>query len=133
MGVGVARYWDVRGHVGCDEEQVADIRRIVERVAAARVGVGLPADQAELYGGGWRFPERTINWSSYVFFGATMQFSGRALVRAQLDEIAVLGEVTGLFLVDDDEMSEPLMWIVEDGAVTERPRDFLQERPYEQL
>ncbi|MDP9794719.1 hypothetical protein J2S43_003231 [Catenuloplanes nepalensis] len=125
----MGRYWDVRGHVGCDEDQVAEMRGIVDRVAAERVGVMLPAEQARLYTGGWRFPERTINWTSYVFFGATMRWSGRELVRAQLDEIAALDEVTGLFLIDDDELSESLLWIVEGGAVTERSREFLRELP----
>lgn len=120
----MARYYSLRGHLECDETQVPAIRERVRAVAEASVGPTLTHEVKELYLGGWRFPTTTINWLSFIFYGAVVQYSGRDLLWRQLAEIGKLSEVSGAFLVDDDEGEERCLWIVEHGAVSERGRDW---------
>lgn len=66
MVVGVVRmgmYVSVRGWVELD---------FAQREAAERI---IRVDEDDLYSGGWGWPSRHFNWTSYLFYGGT---SGRA-------------------------------------------------------
>ncbi|WP_020120356.1 hypothetical protein [Streptomyces canus] len=106
----------IRGWLECDDQQLAQVREIVE------------ADDADLtYSGGWAFPPRQYNFTNWVFFGAEMRAQS---VDRSLDPLRRVARipasdddgdlVTGLFFVSHevDGMSE---WQVRDGTVMIQP------------
>ncbi|WP_328980497.1 hypothetical protein [Streptomyces canus] len=102
----------IRGWLECDDQQLAQVREIVE------------ADDADrTYGGGWAFPPRQYNFTNWVFFGAEMRAQSVDWFLERLRHVARIpasdddGDlITGLFFVSHevDGMSE---WQVRDGTV----------------
>ncbi|MFF4628385.1 hypothetical protein [Streptomyces griseorubiginosus] len=117
MGVFVG----VRGWLECDDEQLAQVKEIVQA-----------DDPEETYSGGWAFPPRQYNYVNWVFFGAHMRAQSLDWFLGRLRSVARIPAsdddndlVTGLFLVSHevDGMSE---WQVRDGTVRIRAagRDY---------
>ncbi|MFB7336887.1 hypothetical protein FNH09_23715 [Streptomyces adustus] len=105
----------VRGWLGCDDRQLAQVTRIVES-----------DDPDKTYSGGWAFPPRQYNFTNWAFYGAEMRAQAVDDFLEQLRRIARIPAsdddndlITGLFLVSHevDGMSE---WQVRDGDVVIR-------------
>ncbi|TCR26645.1 hypothetical protein [Streptomyces sp. BK205] len=117
MGVFVG----VRGWLECDDEQLAQVKEIVQG-----------DDPEETYSGGWAFPPRQYNYVNWVFFGAHMRAQSLDWFLERLRSVARIPAsdddndlVTGIFLVSHevDGMSE---WQVRGGTVRIRAasRDY---------
>jgi hypothetical protein len=102
----------IRGWLECDDQQLAQVREIVE------------ADDADrTYSGGWAFPPRQYNFTNWVFFGAELRAQSVDWLLERLRRVARIPAsdddndlITGLFFVSHevDGMSE---WQVRDGTV----------------
>ncbi|MGW1530889.1 hypothetical protein [Streptomyces aureus] len=103
----------VRGWLECDDEQLAQIKEIVE------------ADDSErTYSGGWAFPARQYNYVSWAFYGGNFRDTSLERFEDRLRRIARIPAACpdeeyddrprGLFLVSHevDGMSE---WRVYNG------------------
>ncbi|MFG2949673.1 hypothetical protein [Streptomyces adustus] len=108
MGVFVS----IRGWLGCDDRQLAQVIRIVES-----------DDPDKTYSGGWAFPPKQYNFINWAFYGAEMRAQSVDDFLEQLRRIARIPAsddendlITGLFLVSHevDGMTE---WQVRDGDV----------------
>ncbi|MDX6347391.1 MAG: hypothetical protein QOF84_2181 [Streptomyces sp.] len=113
MGV----YVSIRGWLEGDEEQLASIKRIIE------------ANDDEHYSGGWGFPARPFNWTSYAFYGGDVRESMVSWFFDQLVAIAELpasdedeDRVLGLFMATH-EMTGLSEWQIRDGEVHVLPGD----------
>ncbi|MCX5210307.1 hypothetical protein OG689_13570 [Kitasatospora sp. NBC_00240] len=108
----------MRGFIDCDEEDWSVIRRIVADHSARSAEFFLGADQVDLYMEGWIYPETAINGAGHVFFGAAMRVQGVQFVFSQISAVAnAVEEVSGLFLVSDDEDGDSIFWKIESGGV----------------
>jgi hypothetical protein len=120
----MATYFDVRGFLDCDFEQVSSIGAAVEEAGRVDpVVYGLTEDAVQLYSHGWHYQDRRINWSAHVFFGASMRSGGVDFI---LDTLRAVAErhpqVTGRFFIDDQEGGESAVWLVRNGEVLTDPR-----------
>ncbi|MFF6999430.1 hypothetical protein ACFY93_31450 [Streptomyces sp. NPDC008313] len=104
-------YVTVRGWVEFARD---DLTRVKEIVAKSSDGH---------YSGGWGFPGKSVNWTSFAFYGGDLQEGDVSWLYDQLVEIAALpnsGEddfgVQGLFLVTA-EMGGMVEWQIRGGAV----------------
>lgn len=114
----MSRFFNVRGFLDCDFEELRSVKSIVSRYRKMGAGFGLTDEISELYLAGWLYQEREINWMTHAFFGASMRLQGVEFVLAQITRIAEeLPEVEGMFIVDDDESSESTRWDVASGIV----------------
>ncbi|MEV6839712.1 hypothetical protein AB0N17_35325 [Streptomyces sp. NPDC051133] len=111
MGVFVS----IRGWLECDDQQLAQVKEIVEA-----------DDPDRTYSGGWAFPPRQYNFVNWVFFGAQMRAQSVDWFLEVLRRVARIPAsdadndlITGLLLVSHevDGMSE---WQVRDGIVVIR-------------
>ncbi|MGW1069804.1 hypothetical protein ACWD4F_35510 [Streptomyces aureus] len=103
----------VRGWLECDDEQLAQIKEIVEADASERT-----------YSGGWAFPARQYNYVSWAFYGGNFRDTSLEWFEDRLRRIARIPAACpdeeyddrprGLFLVSHevDGMSE---WRVYNG------------------
>ncbi|MFJ6836880.1 hypothetical protein [Streptomyces sp. NPDC091209] len=103
---------NIRGWLVCDDQQLAQIREVVEQDNPDRT-----------YSGGWAFPPRQYNFVNWVFFGAQMRDHSVDWFLDRLRSVARIpasdeddDRVRGLFFVSHevDGMSE---WQVRDGTV----------------
>ncbi|MFD8810408.1 hypothetical protein ACFV23_02645 [Streptomyces sp. NPDC059627] len=106
---------NIRGWLECDDQQLAQVRGIVD-----------PDDPDRTYSGGWAFPPRQYNFVNWVFFGAQMRDHSVDWFLDRLRRVARIPAsdddddlITGLFFVSHevDGMSE---WQVRDGTVVIR-------------
>ncbi|TXS81182.1 hypothetical protein EAO69_00460 [Streptomyces sp. me109] len=102
----------IRGWLECDHRQLAQVKEIVAAENPDRT-----------YCGGWGFPARQYNWTSWVFFGADMREQAVDCFLEQLRLVAAIPAsdddndlVIGLFLVSH-EITGISEWQVRDGAV----------------
>jgi hypothetical protein len=113
MGVYVA----IRGWLECDQEQLDAVKEIIQSNNDGR------------YSGGWGFPVRRFNWTSYAFYGGDIR---EAFVPWFFDQLVAIAElpasdedgdrVQGLFMATH-EMTGLAEWQVRDGAVHVLPAD----------
>ncbi|WP_240634311.1 MULTISPECIES: hypothetical protein [Streptomyces] len=75
------------------------------------------------YSGGWGFPDRPFNWTSFVFYGGDIQEGDVPWLYDQLKEIARLSVsdvdgpgIQGLF-VATSEVKGAVEWQIRDGGV----------------
>jgi hypothetical protein len=114
----MSRFFNVRGFLDCDFEELRSVKSIVGRYRNLGAKFGLTDEIGELYSAGWLYQEREINWTAHAFFGASMRIQGVEFVLAQITRIAEeLPGIEGMFLIDDDESSESLRWDVASGVV----------------
>jgi hypothetical protein len=100
----MARYFDARGHLSCDFEQIPEIRSIVDSVGSGSEWWQREPNRLELYRSGWLYQAKPINWIGHVFYGASVQFDGVDLLKDCLRMIALrFPDITGVFFVDDEE------------------------------
>ncbi|GLP64866.1 hypothetical protein TUSST3_14860 [Streptomyces sp. TUS-ST3] len=102
----------IRGWLECDDQQLTQVKEIVQ------------ADDADqTYSGGWTFPPRQYNFTNWVFYGAELRAQSVDWFLDRLRSVARIpasdddGDlITGLFFVSHevDGMSE---WQVREGTV----------------
>ncbi|MFE3037834.1 hypothetical protein ACFXKY_40035 [Streptomyces canus] len=102
----------IRGWLECDDQQLAQVKEIVQA-----------DDAGQTYSGGWAFPPRQYNFVNWVFYGAEMRAQSVGWFLDRLRNVARIpasdeddDRITGLFFVSHevDGMSE---WQVRDGTV----------------
>ncbi|EYT80832.1 hypothetical protein CF54_23125 [Streptomyces sp. Tu 6176] len=104
-------YVSVRGWLECDGSQLAAVKEIIA------------GNTDEHYSGGWGFPVRRFNWTSYVFYGGDVREESVSWLLDQLTEMAALPaehddfpKVQGLFMLTH-EVEGLVEWQVRDGGV----------------
>jgi hypothetical protein len=113
----MAVYVSIRGWLECDQEQLASIKEILE------------SNPNEQYSGGWGFPVRPFNWTSFAFYGGDLQEADVPWLFDQLVAIAALpasdedeDRVQGLFMATH-EMTGLAEWQIRGGEVHVLPGD----------
>jgi hypothetical protein len=108
-------YVSVRGWLECDKQQLAHVKEIISM-----------HDDA-FYSGGWGFPTRPFNWTSFVFYGGEIRDSEVDWLLDQLREIARIpasdedhDEVRGFFVASHDTEGSS-EWRVQDATVSISP------------
>lgn len=97
-------YLSLRGWVECDEQHLEEIRKTLVDNQNKIDGFSLNSEQANLYFKGWRFPEHSAGWQTYVFFGADIKSDALDYIIAQFEAVTVIdSELTGYLFVSDDE------------------------------
>ncbi|GHB02940.1 hypothetical protein GCM10010330_66410 [Streptomyces tendae] len=107
----MAVYVSVRGWLECDSFQLSAAKEIIASHADNH------------YSGGWGFPSRPFNWTSYLFYGGDIQEADVRWLRDQLVEMATLppadeddSDVQGLFILTH-EIDGLVEWQIRDGSV----------------
>ncbi|MFI6964950.1 hypothetical protein [Streptomyces sp. NPDC050149] len=114
----MSRFYDVRGHLGCEFGDLDKIRNIVDAYVDRGEEFGLSDRIAQLYSSGWLYQQREINWVAHAFFGASVKAGGVDLVRHQIENIArLVTGIEGIFFVDDDEGERSECWKVTGGRL----------------
>lgn len=117
----MGRYFNVRGFLDCDYDDLSAIRDVVEHYRTEGARFHLTDEAAALYLDGWLYQQREINWIAHVFFGASMRSGGVDLVLDLLERLAEsVPDLEGTFFVDDDEGGPTRRWDVADGRVITR-------------
>ncbi|MFJ7155515.1 hypothetical protein ACIQUQ_11305 [Streptomyces sp. NPDC101118] len=117
----MAQYFNVRGFIDCDYQDLDVIRNVVDQFSDSGGEFHLSEESVSLYLGGWVYQQREINWIAHAFFGAVMRLGGVDLVFSQLKRIAeAVPDLEGLFFVDDEEGGPTAQWKVADGSVSVR-------------
>ncbi|MFC8510002.1 hypothetical protein ACFU3J_08200 [Streptomyces sp. NPDC057411] len=117
----MARFFNVRGFLDCDYDDLPSIREIIDGYRTEGHRFHLSDSAVALYLDGWLFQKREINWIAHAFFGASMKAGGVDLVYDQLENIArLIPEVSGVFFVDDEENGPTLRWDVAQSEVVKR-------------
>lgn len=118
-------YVSVRGWLECDATQLGAIQAIITAFDDGH------------HSGGWGLPQRHVNWTHYVFYGADLRDDGTGWLLAQLRQIAPLpagdedgDHVRGLFFASHEETGQR-QWQVRDGQVIitdgDRRYDYLDD------
>ena len=109
----MSTYASVRGWIECDPDRLGEIKEVIS------------SKPHELYSGGWGFPGRAFNWTSYVFYGGDLQIQDLSWLREVIEEIAAIPpgdemdvRVQGFFLVtrETEGITE---WQIRDGGLYE--------------
>jgi len=123
----MARYVSIRGWLETRFEDVSKIKNIVDNYTKNCDKYKIEKHIAILCNSGWHFPEKPLNWTSYVFYGADIRLIYLDYIEAQLLEI--LGsvsdeeEIDGIFYLDiEEEEEKPLVWIIKDKIIIKKPR-----------
>ncbi|UQI49754.1 hypothetical protein M1P56_35165 (plasmid) [Streptomyces sp. HU2014] len=113
MGV----YVSIRGWLECDNAQLTTAQEIIS------------AHADDHYSHGWSTPQKYVNWTHYLFYGADIRESALDWFTNQLKEIARLpasdddGDlIQGLFLASH-EVDGTTEWQVRDGRLSISPAD----------
>ncbi|WP_328471404.1 hypothetical protein [Streptomyces sp. NBC_00448] len=113
MGV----YVSVRGWLECDEKQLAAAQHIISSHAD------------DHYSRGWSTPQRQVNWTCYLFYGADIRASALDWFSHQMAQIARIpasdddgDRVRGLFLASH-EVEGTTEWQIRDGRLVWSPAD----------
>lgn len=100
----MAKYYDARGYISCDFDQIREIRAFVEAYGYDAEEWRREKSRLNLYKAGWLYQAERINWVGHVFYGASVQMDGVDLLRGCLRELAAqFPDVEGVFVVDDEE------------------------------
>ncbi|MGW6709700.1 hypothetical protein ACWGDE_33100 [Streptomyces sp. NPDC054956] len=117
----MSRYFNVRGFLDCDYDDLATIQAVVTQDRAKGAQFFLSEEIVALYLDGWVYQKRVINWITHAFFGASMRSGGVDLIFDQLVRLAgLIPELEGAFTVDDDEGGPSRQWDVANGRVAIR-------------
>lgn len=113
----MSKYISVSGSLVCTPEQALLIKEVLPLTINEASTYYLAREKANLYMRCWSFPEKTVNWLSYVFFGGSIQSTAidylqyqiiscsKELMVSQLEE----KELDGCFYLIDEE-DDRFMW-----------------------
>jgi hypothetical protein len=93
----MGKYVSVRGWLECDENTVNEVKKIRDDFTASSNQGLLDKDKLELYQSGWTFPDRQMNWTAYVFYGADLREYHLDFMKKQLSEMANIQDVQDIF------------------------------------
>lgn len=119
----MGKYVSVRGWLECDESTINEVKKIRDDFTANYNEGLLDEDKLELYQSGWTFPERQINWTAYVFYGADIREYHLDFMKKQLSEMANIEDITGYFLIDDHDGEYHLCWQISDNKIIESEQE----------
>jgi hypothetical protein len=119
----MGHFTQIRGWLETEFERVPQFKEIVRIFDKDYSRYVLDDRQAELYQSGWHFPDRLLNWTSYIFYGADVRSIGEDYVKDQIIAMARLfNDTNGLFYFDDDEGNYPITWKISDSKIKEENR-----------
>ncbi|MDE6312569.1 MAG: hypothetical protein K2M46_02955 [Lachnospiraceae bacterium] len=122
----MAKYVSIRGWIECEHNQVANIKKIITDYGN-RIDFESPICQenVRLYNKGWCYQSATINWTSYIFYGADVKEYYLCFIEEEIREIVNRNfELEGIFFLDYEE-GERKCWkisnfdIIEEKIVTD--------------
>jgi len=97
----MATYYTVRGWIETTNDYIDDLKSVI---MYSMDSSELSKEQISLYKDGWVFPKNIINWSSFIFFGADVQYAGVVAIRNALLAITRnIPEIDAYFLITDEE------------------------------
>src|SRR3954466_3500468 len=102
-------YFALRGWLEMEHKDFAAVR---DKVHALRASYP-DGSQEALYMSGWCWPEKGINWTCYVFYGADVKAQGLKLLEDVLDAVVALGcHVDGWFHAQGEDRSSNFTYTV---------------------
>lgn len=114
----MAKYFNIRCWLNCDEEELADVRKIVSDLPS-HTQTGLSNEVVELYRSGWCFQDRPMNWVQHVFYGGCVQQAGIDLI---LDDIKFIAhrvpKIDGEMVVDSEDGDTHIKYRIRDGHLS---------------
>ncbi|GED12592.1 hypothetical protein [Aneurinibacillus migulanus] len=116
----MGKYVSIRGWFECEENDIGKIKEVCNYFSENHSENQLTHDKRKLYQSGWNFPEKVINWTAYVFYGADIREYHSDFIKKQVVAIAKVNpEITGYFLIDDHDGEKKVCWQVFDGNLVE--------------
>ncbi len=115
------------------EDMVPQAQDIIQSFKDRASEYKLDPEAADLYLRGFVFREKTVNWSTYIFYGAGIRTYNVPFIEGLLREIAEKvsrtdGEFTdhvqGLFHVNDEDRGEMVVWLIDHGSFQKRTMDY---------
>lgn len=115
----MGRYASVRGWFECDENDLDEIKSFLNNFKGKDKHIIKPEEE-DLYKKGWTFQASTINWTSYVFYGADIRVYGIDYVKDMFESfVKNFPEVEGYIKVNIEDESYELTWRYGDGEFIE--------------
>ena len=112
----MASYISIKGWLECEFEQVAAIKAQIINFSDKASKYTLTGEQAELYLSAWHFPEKPVNWTSYVFLGVDVQSYALQYIEDQILAGLIDDEIEGYFEVVSEE-GESQQWRISDKGI----------------
>ena len=118
----MSRYVSIRGWLECDYEDIEEIKNIINEYKIKKEWIVNDSDinKLELYQGAWKLPEKPVNWTAYIFYGADINSGYYEYIKEQVEEILKINkEIDGFFKCTDEEEVYSREWIIENSILNE--------------
>ena len=124
----MGHFVSVRGWLEIDKQMEPGVLKLVKHFSENAPTFGITSEEGEFYLQGWVFPEKHINWTKYIYYGADVRVRGLDFLKEHFKEIAekiwlmdteIKDYVTGFIFVDDESGKPFLFWKLEEGKLTE--------------
>lgn len=115
----MGHYTSIRGWIGCEAGDIFAIKEINNYFLKNYSKYQIAYQTKEIYQKGWCFPNESVNWTNYVFYGADIREYHSDFIKEQLIAIAESNcDIEGHFSVDDDEGVIKQYWNLSNGKLT---------------
>ena len=116
----MGKYVSIRGWFECEENDIEKIKEVCNFFGKKYSENDLSLEKRKMYQSGWSFPEKIINWTAYVFYGADIREYHSDFIKEQVVAIAKINhEIIGFFLIDDHDGETKICWQVFNGKLVE--------------
>lgn len=115
-------YISVRGWLESEFEKVKDIRKSIAETIQKTYGLESKEYCSQSLQG-WRYPEKTLNWTAYIFYGCDLRQYCLEFFEEQLRSAVIADkEVSGYFRIDSEDGEIKEEWIVGNGEIEKADR-----------
>jgi hypothetical protein len=123
----MGHYTSIRGWLAISDSMLPQINEIIHSSAERCSELGMDRETCEFYNQGWVFPEHSINWTYYIFYGADIRSYHIRYLKRQLALIAesvvehngeFTNDVEGVFHVNDEDEESEFEWEIRGGKLT---------------
>jgi hypothetical protein len=121
----------IRGWIECEYKDVEKIKDVVNSFKSKHKEYSLEKEVADLYLSQWKFPEKEMNWTAYVFYGGDIKDSNFNFIEDVIKEISkTISDIKGMFYVDLEEPKlggddEYIQWEISENSITVTSRTNL--------
>lgn len=117
----MANYITIKGWLQCEYEQVETIRKNMQTCIKDCGLYAMNNEQVTCYSSAWVFPQKPLNWSAFIFFGADIKNYAVSFVKYQVESALINDEITGYFELEYEfeDLDKKTVWRIERKKIEE--------------